>query len=50
MTAFEQGYAAFLKGMSVDQNPYQKESTPYSHMRWIEGWKAARAHRIEVAR
>lgn len=42
MTAFEEGYSAFLAGRTKDQNPYDKEdkSCPYSMKRWQDGWLA----------
>lgn len=44
MTPFEQGYAAFLKGLQREENPFDKEESPHSLKRWLEGWiKASRA-------
>lgn len=40
MTPFEQGYAAFLKGLQRDENPFDKETGPYSMKRWTDGWNA----------
>ncbi|MBI6621149.1 hypothetical protein YA0783_22890 [Pseudomonas corrugata] len=40
---FEQGYAAFLKGVSIKQNPFETENdtSPVSKRRWAEGWNKA---------
>jgi len=40
---FEQGYAAFLKGVSIKQNPFETESdtSPVSKRRWVDGWNKA---------
>lgn len=40
---FEQGYAAFLKGVSIKQNPFETENDtlPVSKRRWAEGWNKA---------
>ncbi|NWC07521.1 hypothetical protein HX776_01510 [Pseudomonas agarici] len=43
---FEQGYAAFLKGTDIKQNPFETENdtSPCSKKQWIQGWnKAQRA-------
>lgn len=48
MTAFEQGYADFLKGREVDDNPYDFDECPYSFKRWKAGWLACKAKRAEV--
>jgi len=40
---FEQGYAAFLKGAGLKQNPFEteKDTSPCSKQRWIDGWNKA---------
>ena len=40
---FEQGYAAFLKGASIKQNPFEteKDTSPASKRRWVDGWNKA---------
>lgn len=40
---FEQGYAAFLRGVDLKQNPFDAETdpTPYSKTRWAQGWNKA---------
>lgn len=39
---FEQGYAAFLRGQPLGQNPYDRDNpTPYSKQRWNDGWNKA---------
>jgi ribosome modulation factor len=40
---FEQGYAAFLKGIGLKQNPFETEqnTSPHSKQRWIDGWNKA---------
>jgi len=47
MTAFEQGYAAFLMGLKRDENPFTEEAAPHSQKRWIEGWNKAYRARQE---
>lgn len=47
MTAFEQGYAAFLAGLQRAENPFDSESAPHSLKRWIEGWNRAYRAREE---
>lgn len=40
---FEQGYAAFLRGLSLEQNPFDTENdtSPFSKQRWTDGWSKA---------
>lgn len=40
---FEQGYAAFLRGAGLNQNPFDKENdpSPFSKQRWVDGWNKA---------
>ncbi|WP_143494812.1 MULTISPECIES: hypothetical protein [unclassified Pseudomonas] len=40
---FEQGYAAFLRGAGLNQNPFETENnaSPFSKQRWIDGWNKA---------
>lgn len=40
---FEQGYAAFLRGAWLNQNPFDTEhsTSPVSKQRWIDGWNTA---------
>lgn len=45
MTPFEQGYAAFLAGVGKDDNPFDDETCPRSHVRWNDGWTRARGDR-----
>lgn len=40
LTAFEQGYAAFLAGK--EYCPYDKEDSPHSWKNWMTGWQAAK--------
>lgn len=47
MTPFEQGYAAFLKGLQRDENPFDKNGSPWSMKRWAEGWNKAYRSRQE---
>lgn len=50
MTAFEQGYAAFLKGLQRDENPFDVKDYPFTFRRWVEGWnKAYRARQEKTA-
>lgn len=46
MTPFEQGYAAFLRGQGLTENPFNKETSPHSLSRWNDGLgqSAARPH------
>lgn len=46
MTPFETGYAAFLRGLGLDENPYDKESSPHSRSRWNAGWDKAQRDRM----
>lgn len=39
ITPFEQGYAAFLRGVSLEHNPF--EAAPFSKQRWVDGWNKA---------
>lgn len=48
MTAFEQGYKAFLDGKDQDDNPHDFDECPYSHKRWKAGWLAGKAKRLEA--
>lgn len=43
INCFEQGYAAFLKGIPLEKNPFDTENntSPYSKQRWIDGWNKA---------
>ena len=47
MTPFELGYAAFLKGLKRDENPFDAEGSPHSMKRWTEGWNKAYRTRLE---
>jgi ribosome modulation factor len=47
MTAFEQGYDAFLRGLNREENPFDKEESPHSLKRWIDGWNKAYRSRLE---
>jgi ribosome modulation factor len=47
MTAFEQGYAAFLKGLQRDENPFNAETCSFSLKRWADGWNKAYRARQE---
>lgn len=47
MTPFELGYDAFLKGLQREENPFDKEGSPHSLKRWIEGWNKAYRARQE---
>lgn len=47
MTAFEQGYAAFLKGMDRRENPFDEETCSFSRKRWADGWNKAYRARLE---
>lgn len=49
MTPFEQGYAAFLKGLKREENPFDKEESPHSLKRWIDGWNKGYRARAERA-
>lgn len=46
LSPFEQGYDGHSKGLGQAENPYDKESSPYSRKEWDRGWAArARLHR-----
>lgn len=45
MTAFEQGYEAFLKGKPQEENPHDKEKSPWSLAAWNRGWQKAQSNR-----
>lgn len=47
MTAFEQGYKAFLDGLSKEMNPYDFDDCPFSRKRWDAGWLSAKAKRSD---
>ena len=47
MTAFEQGYAAFLSGTDRKENPFDAEKCSFSCKRWTEGWNKAYRARME---
>lgn len=50
MTAFEQGYEAFITGNKAEDNPFDPKNYPFTSKRWSEGWKSAQAKRAETAR
>lgn len=37
MTAFEQGYKAHMEGKDQYDNPFAKETAPYSCKQWLRG-------------
>lgn len=41
MTPFELGYSAFLRGLGLNENPFDRESAPFSRVRWTLGWDKA---------
>lgn len=47
MTAFEQGYDAFLRGLKREENPFDAEKCSFSVKRWIDGWNKAYRARQE---
>ncbi|MNL15467.1 hypothetical protein D3C87_1364550 [compost metagenome] len=47
MTPFELGYAAFLKGLDRQENPFDAEKCSFSCKRWTEGWNKAYRARME---
>jgi len=47
MTPFERGYAAFLKGLQRDENPFDEEKLPHSCKKWRDGWNKAYRARAE---
>lgn len=47
MMPFERGYADFLQGAVVDDNPFIAETAPYSFKRWLAGWKAGQLRKSE---
>lgn len=50
MTAFEQGYEAFIRGQKAEDNPFDLKDYPFTSKRWVDGWKSAQAKRTEIAR
>jgi hypothetical protein len=46
MTPFELGYSAFLRGIALHLNPFDKESSPVSCKRWTMGWNIAQRDKI----
>jgi ribosome modulation factor len=42
MTPFEQGYKALMEGKDEYDNPFDKDTCPCSHKKWIEGWSKSR--------
>lgn len=47
MTAFEKGYSAFLRGLGLKENPFDKEKEPYSLGRWQMGWNQAQRDKFK---
>lgn len=47
LSAFEQGYAAFLRGESERRNPFDAETASFSRGRWQMGWDAAKRKSLE---
>jgi ribosome modulation factor len=47
MTAFEQGYDAFLRGLNREENPFDAAKCSFSVKRWIDGWNKAYRARQE---
>ena len=45
MTPFEQGYKAFLEGVTAKENPFDDKTCPYSRKRWDCGWTMAQVDR-----
>jgi ribosome modulation factor len=41
ISPFEQGYAAFLKGIDKKENPFNGEECPCSRKHWDLGWNKA---------
>lgn len=45
MTPFEQGYKALMEGKDEYDNPFDKDTCPYSHKHWLRGLaKSRREH------
>lgn len=47
MTPFERGYADFLAGIGLEENPFDADKCPWSLGKWRDGWKAARKSKQE---
>lgn len=45
LTAFEQGYAAFLRGTEREDNPFDKSEARMSRKSWDRGWVKARGRK-----
>lgn len=50
MTVFESGYKAFLDGKDATDNPFDREKTPWSLAKWLEGWSKAKLDKMRAAR
>lgn len=47
MTAYEMGYRALIDGLTHHENPFDKDTAPYSFRRWLKGWQDSRkAHTL----
>lgn len=49
LSAFEQGYAAFLRGEGERLNPFDDKTASFSRGRWQMGWAAAQRKSLERA-
>jgi hypothetical protein len=47
LTPFEQGYADFLAGVGLEDNPHDADKSPWYFGKWRDGWKAARKSKQE---
>lgn len=41
ISPFEQGFLAFIKGVSPKENPFCGDKSPVSNSRWAAGWNKA---------
>ena len=47
MTAFERDYSAFLHGQGLNENPFDKDSSPFSRESWTMGWDKAQRDKFK---
>lgn len=47
LTPFERGYADFLAGIGLEENPFDEKTCKWSTDKWRDGWKPARKSKQE---
>ena len=43
LKAYYQGRAAWMEQVPLGSNPYVQHTHPVEHLKWQDGWRAARA-------